>query len=86
VVWVASNITANKRLQQQLQEQTLTDELTGLRNRRGFMRELAQAYTAHRQQGLSACLLSFDVDHFRAINDGWAIPQVIRRCAIWRLP
>ena len=70
VVWVAGNITANKRLQQQLQEQTLTDELTGLRNRRGFMRELAQAYAAHRQQGLSACLLSFDVDHFRAINEG----------------
>lgn len=70
VVWVAGNITANKRLQQQLQEQTLTDELTGLRNRRGFMRELAQAYTAHRLQGLPACLLSFDVDHFRAINEG----------------
>jgi diguanylate cyclase (GGDEF)-like protein len=34
------------------------------------MRELAQAYAAHRLQGLPACLLSFDVDHFRAINDG----------------
>lgn len=70
VLWVARNITDHKRLQHQLQEQTLTDELTGLRNRRGFMRELAQAYTVHRQQGLPACLLSFDVDYFSAINEG----------------
>lgn len=74
VVWVASNITASKRMQQQLQEQALNDELTGLCNRRGFMRELAQAYTAHRLQGRPAWLMSFDVDHFKAINDGLGHP------------
>ena len=74
VVWVASNITASKQMQQQLQELAMNDELTGLNNRRGFMRALAQAYEAYMQRGRSAYLLSFDVDHFKAINDGLGHP------------
>ena len=74
VVWVASNITASKQMQQQLRAQALSDELTGLSNRRGFMLELAQAYEAYLQRGRSACLMSFDVDRFKAINDGLGHP------------
>lgn len=74
VVWVASNITASKQMQQKLQEQALSDELTGLNNRRGFMLELALAYDAYLQRGRSACLMSFDVDRFKAINDGLGHP------------
>lgn len=70
VVWVASNITANKRLQLLLQQQAMCDELTGLPNRRRLMQVLAQAYADFRTHGRSACVVSLDVDHFKAINDG----------------
>lgn len=74
VIWVASNITDNKRMQLQLQQQALHDELTGLKNRRGFMCAMEVAYQAYLQQGQQACLMSFDVDYFKAINDGLGHP------------
>ena len=70
VLWVASNITANKKMQIQLQQQAFSDELTGLHNRRFFMRALDGAYSAFKQYGQPACLLSIDVDKFKSINDG----------------
>lgn len=74
VVWVASNITASKRMQQLLQQQALCDELTGLPNRRRLMQLLDQAYADFRATGQPTCLLSFDVDHFKAINDDLGHP------------
>lgn len=74
VVWVASNITASKQLQQRLQQQALSDELTGLHNRRHFMQALAQAFDAFKRKAQPACLLTFDVDYFKAINDGLGHP------------
>lgn len=70
VIWVASNITASKQLQQQLQLQAMTDELTGAHNRRRFMQVLEQAYERFKHQAQPACLVSLDVDNFKAINDG----------------
>lgn len=74
VVWVASNITGSKRLQQQLQMQALTDELTGLPNRRRFVQALDAAFVRFVQAGENSCVISFDVDHFKAINDGMGHP------------
>ncbi len=45
------------------------DELTQLLNRRGFERLAKRATTACRQLSQPACLLSFDLDGFKAIND-----------------
>lgn len=75
VLWVASNITASKQLQQLLQRQAMGDELTGLHNRRSFMLAMSQAYAAFQCDGTSACLVSFDVDGFKAINDGLGHPM-----------
>lgn len=70
VVWVASNMTASKNLQNQLLQQAMSDELTGLCNRRHFMQSLARAYSDFIARKVpSICLLSVDVDHFKAIND-----------------
>ncbi|WP_370679104.1 diguanylate cyclase [Comamonas sp. GB3 AK4-5] len=74
VVWVASNITASKCMQQLLQQQAMCDELTGLPNRRRLMQVLEQAYADFCNQARSACLVSFDVDRFKAINDGLGHP------------
>ncbi|MDF3832569.1 sensor domain-containing diguanylate cyclase [Cupriavidus basilensis] len=48
-----------------LNQQTITDALTGLRNRRG----LANALDLYRQAGQSFAAITLDVDHFKAIND-----------------
>jgi len=61
----------NELLLAQLADEARTDPLTGLLNRRGFdeqaTRELARAWTA----GQSIALATFDLDHFKAINDRW---------------
>jgi diguanylate cyclase (GGDEF)-like protein len=50
-----------------LEEQALTDPLTGLPNRRAFDLDLNRALAA----GVERCLLIVDVDHFKTINDTW---------------
>lgn len=49
----------------------VTDTLTGLPNRRGFQDRAAPALLATRRRGGTAALLTFDLDRFKAINDGF---------------
>jgi two-component system, cell cycle response regulator len=69
VVWVASNITGTKQLERQLHQLAMSDELTGLHNRRYFMQALNHAYGRFMAQGRPAGLMYLDVDYFKAIND-----------------
>lgn len=46
-----------------------TDPLTALPNRRGFGARAGEALEAARRDGLPACVLLLDLDHFKAIND-----------------
>ncbi|NGM19214.1 GGDEF domain-containing protein [Roseomonas stagni] len=50
---------------------SVTDPLTGLANRRGFEARAHAAIATCRRQGQPICLLSFDLDRFKRINDGW---------------
>ncbi len=50
---------------------SVTDPLTGLANRRGFEAQAHAAIAASRRQGQPVALLSFDLDRFKRINDGW---------------
>jgi len=71
VAWVVVNISERKRLEGELQRLANSDELTGLMNRRAFLREAAVALQAavseRRQLRLQFALL--DLDLFKSIND-----------------
>lgn len=52
-----------------LENLTLTDELTGLRNRRGFNEELCRALAAANRYGDEGVLVFCDLDDFKSVND-----------------
>ena len=62
------DVTENVRLRQQLEELSVTDELTGLSNRRGFM-ILAEQQRKLVKRGHSMVLLYMDLNDFKTIND-----------------
>lgn len=63
---VCSDLSEKKRYERELLHQATVDDLTGLFNRRHFMR-LVRNYTV--QEGAGAALLLFDIDDFKLIND-----------------
>lgn len=72
---------ANSRLL----EQSTTDELTGLKNRRAFGERLAEEVRRAARYSIPLSLLILDVDHFKSCNDtfghlaGDAILQLLAR-------
>jgi diguanylate cyclase (GGDEF)-like protein len=48
----------------------LTDDLTGLPNRRALDGELARELERARRHGSPLCVAIVDLDHFKAVNDG----------------
>lgn len=65
----ARDITERVEAQQQLEKLSVTDELTGLLNRRGFMLIGAQEYPIAIRQGLGIAIVFADLDGLKAIND-----------------
>jgi len=55
----------------QLSDLSLTDELTGLYNRRGFMKLAIQQLSLTRQMGKHALLVFGDIDGLKGINDAY---------------
>ena len=65
-------MTAKRRAEEQAREATLlasTDELTGLANRRAFLRHLNRQVEAANEFGWNLAVAIFDVDHFKGVND-----------------
>jgi diguanylate cyclase (GGDEF)-like protein len=54
---------------ERLRSETLTDPLTGLINRRGFDRRVAQALRDCARSGKPVAMLMLDVDNFKVYND-----------------
>jgi diguanylate cyclase (GGDEF)-like protein len=54
---------------EQLRQQAETDALTGIANRRGFLDRAERALALGRGTGRPFALVTFDLDHFKAIND-----------------
>ncbi len=66
---ISKNITDIKRMEDELRKLSLTDELTGLYNRRGFLTlAIQQLKMASRFHG-KVCLLYIDLDKLKMIND-----------------
>jgi len=58
-------LESNRRLE----ELTVTDPLTSLRNRRAFEQELATQFNRARRYSRPLSLIIIDIDHFKSIND-----------------
>ncbi|MDB6162745.1 MAG: ammonia permease [Xanthomonadaceae bacterium] len=63
------NVTAARRLTSELTYHANHDALTGLGNRRAFEFRLERAVASATEQGSQHCLLYFDLDYFKAVND-----------------
>ncbi|PZQ19001.1 MAG: hypothetical protein DI565_00970 [Ancylobacter novellus] len=78
-------------LTQRLKELSETDMLTGLLNRRAFEEQAAEALAWAERERRPFALLLFDIDRFKAINDGFghaagdAVLRKVARCAEARL-
>lgn len=66
---VVRDLTSYKTLQEELLLQALTDELTGLYNRRGFKMMAEQELKHCHRLKTEVVLLSIDIDTFKQIND-----------------
>ena len=58
----------------QLRAETVTDNLTGLKNRRAFQRRLDEEADRAFRYGTPLSLFLIDVDHFKAFNDDFGHP------------
>jgi len=69
---------------QEARELAETDPLTGLANRRRIMAVLDQLVMQARRKKQKLCLIIFDIDHFKNVNDSYGHPAgdcVIKRVA-----
>jgi diguanylate cyclase (GGDEF)-like protein/PAS domain S-box-containing protein len=68
VIWT-QDITASKKINDEMKRLALTDPLTNLPNRRLLMDRLKMAMTSSERTGKNGALLLVDVDHFKQVND-----------------
>jgi diguanylate cyclase (GGDEF)-like protein len=61
----------NQRLMTRLADEARTDALTGLLNRRGFDERASVELARARRCGGEIAVATFDIDHFKHINDEW---------------
>jgi two-component system cell cycle response regulator len=73
-----------RRSEESLLRLSLTDELTGLGNRRFLLTRLEEEYERCRRSGCFLACLMLDLDHFKAVNDAYGHPlgdEVLREMA-----
>ncbi len=66
---------------------SLTDELTGLPNRRAFVQRLDLELSRHQRSNEPLAMVLLDIDHFKAINDvhGHYVGDMMLRCYARRM-
>jgi diguanylate cyclase (GGDEF)-like protein len=58
-----------RRVQRELEERSVTDGLTGLKNRRFFDERLAEEFRRAQRYSDPVSLIMIDLDHFKEVND-----------------
>ncbi len=69
IVHVSKDITEKKKMEEELRSLSLTDELTGLYNRRGFFTFVQQQQKIAKRQKKEVVMLYADLDGLKEIND-----------------
>jgi diguanylate cyclase (GGDEF)-like protein len=59
------------RLLSELSNLSVTDQLTGALNRHGFLDRAATSIAQGQRAGTPSSIVMLDIDHFKAINDGY---------------
>jgi predicted signal transduction protein with EAL and GGDEF domain len=63
------DVTEEKRLEARLEQQAITDALTGIFNRRHFDEVIETEYKRWKRYGQPVSVMMIDVDHFKKFND-----------------
>ncbi len=66
---VSEDVTEGHQLLQHIQEQSITDELTQLHNRKALNKQLKYMIDQYHQHGITFSMLMLDIDFFKSIND-----------------
>ena len=66
---ISKDITLRVELERRLRELSITDDLTGLYNKRHFQERLAQEVHRARRQRQKLSILLIDLDGFKGVND-----------------
>lgn len=95
IQWFISDITHQQELEiklnkanHELQAMALTDELTGLPNRRHFNHRLIEEWKRAQRKGSSVTLVVGDIDYFKQYNDTYGHQKgdeaIIHTASIWK--
>lgn len=82
-VWLISSLSLQTAIDvrrvSRLEQETITDPLTGIYNRRHLERRLEEEFNHARQSGSELSILLIDIDHFKEINDtyGHAVGDLV---------
>jgi diguanylate cyclase (GGDEF)-like protein/PAS domain S-box-containing protein len=74
LVGFSTDITVLHQLRMELHRQSITDDLSGLCNRRFLFETLNKELSRARRQKLHTTLLLIDLDHFKRVNDRFGHP------------
>ncbi|MCZ2367103.1 sensor domain-containing diguanylate cyclase [Vibrio diabolicus] len=66
--WIALNIALHIQIMK-MEHLATTDDLTGIPNRREFMRQIESRLTEYRTQGIDFHVAILDLDNFKSLND-----------------
>jgi diguanylate cyclase (GGDEF)-like protein/PAS domain S-box-containing protein len=69
IIAIFKDITKQKKLQQELQELSIKDNLTSLYNQRHFYKVMQKEMARAHRQNHPLCLLLLDLDNFKKLND-----------------
>lgn len=87
LVGVVALAIANARTHQRLEEEAITDELTGVPNRRAATERMWEELSRSKRTGEPLAVLMLDLDHFKNVNDryGHAVGDAVLRATAARM-